>query len=257
MREICFDTETTGFKAKEGDRILEIGCVELPLTKDGDDKVFHVLINPEMPIPEEATDVHGITDEKVADKPKFAEIVDDFLAFIEGARLIAHNAEFDENFIDQELLRLNKGHLRDYCAEIVDSLEMAKKAFPQQRNSLDVLCQRLDIDKSARASGHGALLDAKLLAQVYVLLKQRQETFDIDSEDDIPQAQNKEDTGIVILANEEELAAHEAFLDLLEKKNKEKPNWRLSEEEFQVKREAENKALADKKAALEHFINSL
>ena len=117
----------------------------------------------------------------VADKPTFEEIADEFLEFIKGAKLIAHNSPFDESFLDQELTRIGKGKLRDHCVDVIDSLEISRKVFPQQQNSLDALCKRLGVDLTSRNDGHGALIDAQLLAQVYLVLKQDQESMDIDS----------------------------------------------------------------------------
>ena len=257
MREICFDTETTGFRAKEGDRLIEIGCVELSRYGISENK-FHRFINPQRDIPEEAIRIHNITNEMVADKPTFEEIADEFLEFIKGAKLIAHNAPFDESFLDQELTRIGKGKLRDHCVDVIDSLEISRKVFPQQQNSLDALCKRLGVDLTSRNDGHGALIDAQLLAQVYLVLKQDQESMDIDSLtlsgkklDDI------EDTHIVIKASEEDLKAHEAFLELLAKKCKGTPLYKMEDEEFKALREKEQESINSKKAKMEQFIASL
>lgn len=257
VREICFDTETTGFRAKEGDRLIEIGCVELSRYGISENK-FHRFINPQRDIPEEAIRIHNITNEMVADKPTFEEIADEFLEFIKGAKLIAHNAPFDESFLDQELTRIGKGKLRDHCVDVIDSLEISRKVFPQQQNSLDALCKRLGVDLTSRNDGHGALIDAQLLAQVYLVLKQDQESMDIDSLtlsgkklDDI------EDTHIVIKASEEDLKAHEAFLELLAKKCKGTPLYKMEDEEFKALREKEQESINSKKAKMEQFIASL
>ncbi len=257
IREICFDTETTGFRAKEGDRLVEIGCVEL--TRYGlSNNTFHEYINPEREIPEESIKVHKITNEMVADKPTFAQIVDKFLDFIKGARLIAHNAPFDESFLDQELTRLGKGKLKDHCLEVVDSLELSRKVFPQQQNSLDALCKRLGVDLSSRSEGHGALIDATLLAQVYLILKQDQESMDIDSLT-VSKVKPLEITGanIVIKATEAEEKAHEEFLDLLAKKCKGTPLYRMTDEEFADVRKKEQDAINSKNAKLAQFIANL
>ncbi len=258
MREICFDVETTGFYAKDGDKIIEIGCVVLPLKKDGNDEVFHTYVNPQRSIPEEVIKVHHITDEIVKDKPVFAEIADEFIGFIRGARLIAHNSSFDVSFLDQELKSAGKGVLSDYCAEVVDSYAIAKKVFPTQKNSLDAVCQRLEVDLSSRGKGHGALVDSKLLAQVYPLLKQKQGSLDMESYAEAgAQAIVDGDKGLVIRADETELAEHEAILDLLAKKCKGTPHFRLTEEEFHEKRQKEQEAINSKRAKMKNFIETL
>lgn len=166
MREIVFDTETTGFDPRTGDRVVEIGCVEL-VNHIVTGQTFHVYINPERTMPRAAFDVHGLSDEFLADKPKFAAIADDFLAFVEGARLVAHNAEFDFKFINAELARLGRPAIG--LDRMVDTLALAKRKHPAGPNSLDALCSRYGIDNSRR-DRHGALLDSELLAEVYVEL---------------------------------------------------------------------------------------
>lgn len=165
-REICFDTETTGFDPNEGDRLVEIGCVEII---DGriTDKQCHIYINPERDVPQEAVDVHGLTTEFLSDKPVFKDIAQDFLDFIgENSILVAHNAQFDMKFINFELEKAGFSLPKN---EVVDSLAIAKKKFPGQKNNLDVLCKRFGVDSSKRVK-HGALLDAELLADVYIEL---------------------------------------------------------------------------------------
>ncbi len=166
MREIVLDTETTGFEPETGDRIVEIGAVELynhlPTKRH-----FHVYINPERPMPPEAEAVHGLSNEFLADKPRFAEVVGDFLAFIKGAHLVAHNAMFDLGFINAELKRCGKPPI--FAERATDTLAIARTKFPGAKHTLDALCQRFDVDRSMRVH-HGALLDAQLLAQVYVEL---------------------------------------------------------------------------------------
>ncbi|NBX86801.1 MAG: DNA polymerase III subunit epsilon [Proteobacteria bacterium] len=164
MREIVFDTETTGFGAEEH-RILEIGCVEL-VNRLPSGRVFHTYLNPERAIDYGSTKIHGITDEKVRDAPKFAAIADKFLAFVEDAPLVAHNAEFDFGFMNSELARCGRGPLAN---PMVDTLAIAKQKLPGQRHNLDALCRFYNVDNSAR-NYHGALLDAQLLADVYVEL---------------------------------------------------------------------------------------
>jgi DNA polymerase-3 subunit epsilon len=165
-REICFDTETTGFDPKEGDKLVEIGCVELI---DGriTDRQCHLYINPEREVPQEAVDVHGLTTEFLSDKPTFREVAKDFLDFIgDDGILVAHNAQFDMKFINFELELMG---LKPVKNKVVDSLAIAKNKFPGQKNNLDVLCKRFGVDSSKRVK-HGALLDAELLADVYIEL---------------------------------------------------------------------------------------
>lgn len=166
-REIVLDTETTGFDPKTGDRLIEIGCIEIEdLLPTG--RTFHRFINPERLIPPEAIRVHGITDEKVKDAPKFHEVADDFLAFVGDAPLIAHNANFDRNFIDFELGQL--GRTPPPQDRWIDTLALAQKRFPGMANSLDALCKRFKISLVERTL-HGALIDARLLAEVYLELR--------------------------------------------------------------------------------------
>ncbi|MDR3078770.1 MAG: DNA polymerase III subunit epsilon [Rickettsiales bacterium] len=166
IREICIDTETTGLDPFAGDRLIEIGCIEL---RDGKrtGEHFHSLINPERDVPEEAVNVHGITTEQLLGKPKFFEIVSELLDFLQDSVVIAHNSSFDMKFLNFELERIGYGKIQN---EVIDSLMLAKAKFPGQKNSLDNLCRRYNIDNSKRTF-HGALLDAELLADVYLELK--------------------------------------------------------------------------------------
>jgi DNA polymerase-3 subunit epsilon len=164
-RFIILDTETTGLSPGEGHRIVEIGCVELLHTRKG--KQYHCYINPERDIPAEAARIHGITNERVADAPRFAEVVDDFLAFIGQDTLVIHNASFDMGFLNAELQRLQRKPLE--MSRVVDTMILARRKFPGMSASLDALCRRLKVDNSHRTL-HGALLDADLLADVYVEL---------------------------------------------------------------------------------------
>lgn len=166
MREIVFDTETTGFYYDKGDRVIEIGAVEL-VDKKQTGKVFHKYINPEREVPEEAVKVHGLTYDFLKEFPTFDKIADEWLDFVGDAILVAHNAAFDINFINYELKQISKDCF-DF-SKVVDSLEFARKKFPNKHNKLDDLCKRFDVDNSARTF-HGALLDAQLLAEVYVKL---------------------------------------------------------------------------------------
>ena len=166
VREIVFDTETTGFEYAKGDRLIEIGAVEL-INHLPTGKIYHQYINPEREVPEDAVKVHGLTYDFLKDFPIFDNIADEWLDFIDGAKLIAHNASFDMNFVNYELKQLSKKEMNwDDC---IDTLEIARNMFPGSRCSLDALCKRFEIDNSAR-SFHGALLDAQLLAEVYLEL---------------------------------------------------------------------------------------
>jgi DNA polymerase-3 subunit epsilon len=166
MKEVVLDTETTGLDPAQGDRILEIGCVEL-INHIPTGRTLQLYINPEREVPAEATAVHGITNAFLADKPVFAEVYSEFLEFIEGAKLVIHNAEFDMKFINWELG--NVGHKAISWSRVIDTLPMARKKFPGAPASLDALCRRFNIDNTERTF-HGALLDSELLAEVYLEL---------------------------------------------------------------------------------------
>lgn len=220
-RQIFLDTETTGLNATQGDRIVEIGCVELlgrRLTKNN----LHLYINPERDIPKDAEAIHGLTAERLKDEPKFADVAQRFLQYIAGAELIIHNAPFDVGFLDAELERAGLPPLREHVAGIVDTLEMARQLYPGKRNSLDALCERLGVDNSQRTL-HGALLDAELLADVYVALTRGQESLAIGDDAAAAsdaQRQHADFSALqlpVLRASAEELAAHEAVLQVLDK----------------------------------------
>jgi DNA polymerase III subunit epsilon len=179
MRQIFLDTETTGLSPTNGDRILELACVEMvnrKFTKNNQ----HFYINPERDSHEEALRVHGITSEFLADKPKFVEIAEEFLTFIDGAELIIHNAPFDVGFLNAELAQIGKPGIKTFVSKITDSLAMAKELYPGKRNGLDALCDRLGVDNSGRTL-HGALLDAELLGDVYINLTRGQDALLIDA----------------------------------------------------------------------------
>ncbi len=169
MRQIVLDTETTGLSPDLGDRVLEIGCVELTGRKIGE-SVFHQYINPERDSHPKALLVHKLSREFLSNKPLFSDIAESFLAFVRGAELIIHNATFDVKFINSELHRLRLGTLEHHQCSIVDTLELARQRYPGQRHSLDELCRRLDVDNAQRSAAHGALLDAQLLAKVYLAM---------------------------------------------------------------------------------------
>lgn len=180
IREICFDTETTGLDPLLGDRLVEIGCIEL-IDGKRTSNYFHELVNPERDVPEEAVAIHGITTEQLIDKPKFPDIADKLLEFLGDSILVAHNAAFDIKFLNFELELAGRGKLEN---TIVDSLTLAKSKFPGQKNNLDALCKRYNIDNSARTF-HGALLDAELLADVYIELNGGAQKSFIEENNDI------------------------------------------------------------------------
>ncbi len=179
MREIVFDTETTGLNPTEGHKVVEIGCVEL-INRVESGRTFHCYINPQRTMPPEAQAVHGLSDAFLSDKPVFSKIVEDFLGFVGDAPLVAHNAEFDMRFINAELAACGRPRFADGAA--IDTLVLARKRFPGAKHTLDALCTRFGVDRSSRIK-HGALLDAQLLAQVYVeLVGGRQIGFELAAE---------------------------------------------------------------------------
>ena len=222
MRQVVLDTETTGLSWDKGNRVVEIGCVEL-IERRPTGRTFQRYLNPECPFEPGAQEVTGLTLEFLADKPKFAEVVDEFLAFVDGAELVIHNAAFDIGFLDSELARLGMqfGRMRDRC-EVQDSLELARQRFPGQRNSLDALCKRLGVDNSHRHL-HGALLDAQLLVDAYLALTSGQREIGFAATSEAEQV-----ISMAMLAtsgprprvhiSEAELAAHEGRLAQLRKK---------------------------------------
>lgn len=233
MRQIILDTETTGFDPQNGDRIIEIGAV-LVFDRKITDQHYHQYIQPERDVPEEAIAVHGITNEFLEGKPLFADVVDEFMAFVQNAELIIHNAPFDVGFINHELSRLEHnrwGRIEDHCV-ITDTLKMAKKTFPGQRNSLDALCKRFGIDNSHRTL-HGALLDSEILADVYLMMTGGQTDLLLADEPtaqggqgSVPSSSTRPGGRLkVIKANNDELAAHQAKLDEISKKTGEPLQW--------------------------------
>jgi DNA polymerase-3 subunit epsilon len=179
-RQIFLDTETTGLSPESGDRIIEIGCVEME-NRRLTGRHLHFYINPERPSHEDAVKIHGLTDEFLADKPVFATLADEIIAYCRGAEIIIHNASFDLGFLNAELKRLNKGVFKDYVDGVVDSLVMAREMFPGKSNSLDALCKRLEVDNTHRTL-HGALMDAELLAEVYINMTRGQDALLIDTD---------------------------------------------------------------------------
>lgn len=229
MRQIVLDTETTGLNARSGDRIIEIGCVEM-INRQLTGNNFHHYINPERDSEEGALAVHGLTTEFLSDKPKFAEIADEFRDYVAGAEVIIHNAPFDIGFLDVELQRLSMPAFKDHISGVIDTLVQAKEMHPGKRNSLDSLCDRYGISNAHRTL-HGALLDAELLAEVYLAMTRGQNTLSMDlgphDDGDGSAAIVVEIADIVILAaSDKELAEHEALLDGLDKQTKGATVWR-------------------------------
>jgi DNA polymerase-3 subunit epsilon len=181
MRQLVLDTETTGLDPASGHRIIEIGCIEMLHRKPTGNR-FHVYLNPEREVDAGAVEVHGLSNEFLADKPRFVDIATDFVSFVQGAELIIHNAPFDVGFLDHELRLLASDYkaIVDYC-DVLDTLAMARKKHPGQRNSLDALCKRYNIDNKHR-SLHGALLDAEILAEVYLAMTGGQTTLLLDAD---------------------------------------------------------------------------
>jgi len=235
MRQIILDTETTGLEPEEGHRIIEIGCVEL-LDRRLSGNKFHQYLDPEREIDEGAVQVHGLTGEFLADKPRFSDVVADLIAYVRGAELIIHNAPFDVGFINHELKALPGGgweSLEHYC-EITDTLALARRLHPGQRNSLDALCKRYDVDNSHRDL-HGALLDAEILADVYLAMTGGQTALVLEGVSE-PGPGEGVDRGIrrlaaersvlrVVRASGEELQAHESRLGAIDKASGGKCLW--------------------------------
>ena len=223
MRQIVLDTETTGLSAAQGHRIIEIGCVEL-VNRRLTGREWHRFINPERDIDEGAERVHGISRESLEDKPYFNEIADEFLEFIQDAELVIHNADFDVGFLDHELKLMQ--HVKpaiEQHAEVLDTLTMARKMHPGQRNSLDALCKRYEVDASKR-NVHGALIDAELLARVYLAMTGGQTALLLD-EDEVQESSEEATISmassgshmdlVVVRASSDEAGAHEAMLEKL------------------------------------------
>lgn len=230
MRQIFLDTETTGLSAANGDRVIEIGCVELVNRKlTGNNKHFY--LNPGRDSHEDALKVHGISNEFLRDKPKFSEVAEDLMAYCAGAEIIIHNAPFDLSFLNKELELIGQPPFKTVVASVVDTLVMAKDMFPGKRNSLDALCDRMGVDNSGRTL-HGALLDAELLADVYINLTRGQDALMIDagtSHGDgstLIQIELSSFKLDVLLANDQEAAAHEDVLVQIDKASKSKTVWR-------------------------------
>jgi DNA polymerase-3 subunit epsilon len=233
MRQIVLDTETTGLEVEQQHRIIEIGCVEL-VNRRLTGRSFHRYLNPERDIDEGALEVHGLSREQLAKEARFADIHAELLEFVRDAELIIHNAPFDVAFLNAELARIGAVPGIGEVCKILDTLPLARQMHPGQRNSLDALCKRYSVDNSHR-DYHGALLDARLLAEVYLAMTGGQATFILSAEADSVRIRSRLDTpalelaGVriaVIEASEEELSAHERLLALLDKASDGKTVWR-------------------------------
>ncbi|MEY2690611.1 MAG: hypothetical protein RL375_4811 [Pseudomonadota bacterium] len=231
MRQIVLDTETTGLSPETGDRIVEIGCLEID-DRRITQRHLHHYVNPERPNNPEAVKVHGLTDEFLADKPKFATVVDELIELVRGAEVIIHNAPFDIGFLDAEFARLGRGKFADHAARITDSLAMARNIYPGKANSLDALCRRLEVDNTGRTL-HGALLDAQLLAEVYLRMTRGQGELVIDQYGDHgdglggPQRVDYSRFRFTpVTVTDDEVAAHEAMLKGIDKESGGKTIWR-------------------------------
>jgi DNA polymerase-3 subunit epsilon len=225
MRQVVLDTETTGLEPSKGHRIIEVGCVELEDRKPTG-RHFHVYINPQREVDPEAMAVHGITNEFLLDKPLFSDIATEFVNFIRGAQLVIHNAPFDVGFMNHEFAKVGGiGNTTDFCT-ILDTLVLARKMHPGAKNNLNALCRRYDIDVSHREL-HGALLDAEILADVYLMMTGGQTALILGGADEkknggeelIVRLNENRDSLLVVPATADELKRHEGILDLLDKKS--------------------------------------
>ena len=222
MRQIIFDTETTGLDPAQGHRIVEIGCIEI-INRVVTGNSLHIYLNPDRDSDPEALAVHGLTTEFLADKPRFADVAAQFLEFIQGAELIAHNAAFDVKFFNAELARIGQRDMSVHCAQITDSLLHARTLYPGKRNSLDALCDRHGISNAHRTL-HGALLDSQLLGEVWLAMTRGQDALLIDVDDGGPAGAAGMAVGAfdgsvlpVMAASADELAEHEQYLSSLDK----------------------------------------
>jgi len=229
LRQVVLDTETTGLDPSLGHRVIEIGALEV-VNRRMTGATFHVYLNPDREIDAGAMAVHGITNEFLADKPRFSDVVEDFLAFVQEAELVIHNAPFDVGFLNAELKRLDEGPLSKKCG-VLDTLKLAKELHPGQKNNLDALCKRYQVDNSGR-SYHGALLDAQLLAEVYLAMTRGQETLGIEvappsavQQVQIARQASRRGAFKVLRPSAVEVEAHEAYLAALTKECGGEVSW--------------------------------
>lgn len=228
MRKVILDTETTGLDCRTGDRVIEIGCVELR-GRQLTGQRFHAYINPEREIDPGAIAIHGLTNEFLADKPKFAEIAADFMEFVRGSELVIHNAAFDVGFLNTELGLLQYESIEQLCSEVTDTLRMARELRPGKKNNLNALCSEFGVDNSGRQL-HGALLDAELLAEVYLAMTRGQNSLEIEFDSpavDYSMGGTRSRPPLVVLrASAEELAEHDRVLGEIAMESKGKCLWR-------------------------------
>ena len=237
MRQIFLDTETTGLSPENGDRMVEIGCIEMD-NRRLTGRHLHFYLNPERQNAAEAVAVHGLTDDFLSDKPLFAHVVDEMLEFVSGAEIIIHNASFDVGFLNEELRRCGKPKFSTHVSAITDTLAMARDQFPGKSNSLDALCKRLEVDNSNRTL-HGALIDANLLAEVYIRLTRGQDSLVMDMTEESRGAAGDlggpVDLSVfalpVLAATDAELADHERVLGEIDKASGGKTIWRAQQQE--------------------------
>lgn len=231
MRQVILDTETTGLDWKSGHRVIEVGAVEM-VNRQLTHNHFHYFLNPDREIDAGAQEVHGITLEFLRDKPRFANIAEEFVEFVRGAELIIHNAPFDVGFLNYELGLLGMDPLESYCAGVVDTLKQARERHPGKKNSLDALCERYEVDNSGRTL-HGALLDSELLAEVYLAMTRGQETLNIEIGGDAAEIRARAGARpklFVMAPTGEELAEHEKQLEEIDKASQGECLWKkLSE----------------------------
>ena len=236
MRQIFLDTETTGLEHKLGHRIIEVGCIEM-VNRRLTNRHFHHYLNPDRDIDAGALAVHGISLEFLQDKPHFSDIADEFLDFVRGAELIIHNAPFDIGFLNAELALLDMAPIETICHGVLDSLKLAKELHPGKKNNLNVLCERYGIDNSKRTL-HGALLDAEILAEVYVAMTRGQESLIMEIDQEAPSPQTTLEVAVasgivtdtpqsrtILKATEEELAEHDRLLMSIQKESKGRCLW--------------------------------
>ena len=232
MRQVVLDTETTGLEVEQSHRVIEIGCVEL-VNRRLTGRTYHQYLNPERDIDEGAQQVHGLTREKLAKEPTFIRVHPEFLDFIRDAELVIHNAPFDVAFLNAELTRIELAHKIDDLCRVLDTLALARQMHPGQRNSLDALCKRYSVDNSHREY-HGALLDARILAEVYLAMTGGQAILTLSAESDTARSRARQASPgrrsagriVVIRPNESEMAAHEHVLALLDKESGGRTVWR-------------------------------
>ncbi len=242
-RQIVLDTETTGLSAEDGHRIIEIGCIEI-LNRRLTGRSLHLYLDPEREIDEGALAVHGLTRERLRGEPRFVEVVDRVLEFVEGAQLLIHNAPFDLAFLDAELARLGRPPFRSFVADVVDTLSMARELHPGRRNALDALCERYGVSNAHRKL-HGALLDAELLADVYLSMTRGQDSLEIaiagaaGPMGDIATGQWPPQGLVVLVAQEDELVEHRALLEAIASETRGSALWTMLEDTQAAARPAE------------------